>query len=227
LLTTALYVPTLKLYPSLSSTTLTHILISALYQQIALFGWTFSDRPNRKLYVSQVDFVNKILTKFNLDLCLPKSIPADPNARLTASMSPNSLPDAINPLSTRHREAIGCLMYIMTMTRPDFAYAVGQASQFCQNPGDGHWNGVKRIFAYFAGSAQLGLCFDGQLPGPRFILLREQIGVKPIFSNPHSLRGGVGDVAKPWWLHNLTQLFSITLSLFPSLLVLSMSDECD
>ena len=127
------------------------------------------DRPNRKFYVSQVDFVNKILKKFNLDLCLPKSVPADPNASLTASMSPNSSPDAINPLSTRYRKAIGCLMYIMTMTRPDFAYAIGQASQFCQNPGDGHWNGVKRIFAYLAGSAQLGLCFDGQLPGPRFI----------------------------------------------------------
>ena len=127
------------------------------------------DRPNRKFYVSQVDFVNKILKKFNLDLCLPKSVPADPNASLTASMSPNSSPDAINPLSTCYREAIGCLMYIMTMTRPDFAYAIGQASQFCQNPGDGHWNGVKRIFAYLAGSAQLGLCFDGQLPGPRFI----------------------------------------------------------
>jgi hypothetical protein len=28
----------------------------------------FRDLPNRKLYVSQVDFVNKILKKFNLDL---------------------------------------------------------------------------------------------------------------------------------------------------------------
>jgi transposase InsO family protein len=120
------------------------------------------DRPNRKLYVSQLDFVNKILKKFNLDLCQPKSIPADPNARLTASMSPNTSPDSTNPLSTRYREAIGCLMYVMTMTRPDIAFAVGQESQFCQNPGDGHWNGVKRIFAYLAGSAHLGLCFDGQ-----------------------------------------------------------------
>ena len=88
----------------------------------------FRDRPNRKLYVSQVDFVNKILKKFNLDLCLPKSIPADPSTRLTASMPPNSSPDAINPLSTRYREAIGCLKYIMTMTRPGFTHAVGQAS---------------------------------------------------------------------------------------------------
>ena len=54
------------------------------------------------------------------------------------------------------------IMNIITMTRPDIAYAVEKASQFCQNPGDGHWNGVKRIFAYLAGSAHLGLCFDGQ-----------------------------------------------------------------
>ncbi len=120
------------------------------------------DRPNKKLFISQIDFVNKILKKFNLDLCYPKSTPADPNARLTAAMSPSTQSDPTSPHLTRYREAIGCLMYIMTTTRPDIAFAVGQASQFCQNPGDGHWNGVKRIFAYLAGSAHLGLCFDGQ-----------------------------------------------------------------
>lgn len=36
-------------------------------------------------------------------------------------------------------------------------------SQFCQNPGEGHWNGVKKIFAYLAGTIHYGLCFDGKL----------------------------------------------------------------
>ncbi|EFX76694.1 hypothetical protein DAPPUDRAFT_106817 [Daphnia pulex] len=36
----------------------------------------------------------------------------------------------------------------------------------------------------------------------------------------------VGDVAKPWWLQNPTQLFSTTFFLFPALLVLSMSVKC-
>lgn len=36
----------------------------------------------------------------------------------------------------------------------------------------------------------------------------------------------VGDVAKPWWLQNPTQLFSTTFFMFPDLLVLSMSVNC-
>jgi hypothetical protein len=208
------------------------------------------DKPNKKLFISQVEFVKKIGMKFNLDLGHPKSIPTDPYARLTIQMSPSTQPDPTSPHLTCYREEIGCFMYIMTTTRRDIAFAVGQASRFCQNPGDGHWNGVKRIFAYPAGPVHLGLCFDGQqknnligftdsdlagnmdnrrstscfvfvqwslvchgaensinvsppqqLNGPRFISLCDQIGVKPL---PHSLRGGVGDVAKPWWLHNPT-----------------------
>jgi hypothetical protein len=41
----------------------------------------------------------------------------------------------------------------MTMTRPDIAFSVSQDSQFCENPGNGHWNGVKRILAYLAGTS--------------------------------------------------------------------------
>jgi hypothetical protein len=42
-----------------------------------------------------------------------------------------------------YREAVGSLLYLATTTRPDIAFAVGQVSQFCQNPGYGHWNAVK------------------------------------------------------------------------------------
>jgi hypothetical protein len=49
----------------------------------------------------------------------------------------------------------------MTMTRPDIAFSVSQTSQFCENPGKGHWNGVKRILAYLAGTSHFVLLFDG------------------------------------------------------------------
>jgi hypothetical protein len=120
------------------------------------------DKPNKKLFISQVEFVNKICMKFNLDLGHPKSIPTDPYARLTTKMSPSTQPDPTSPHLTCYREEIGCFMYTTTTTRLDIAFAVGQASQFCKNPGDRHWNGVKRIFAYPAGHVHLGLCFDGQ-----------------------------------------------------------------
>ncbi|GJU16239.1 zinc finger, CCHC-type containing protein [Tanacetum coccineum] len=40
--------------------------------------------------------------------------------------------------------AIGCLMYAMTSTRPDIAYAVGRLSKFTSNPSRQHWQAIKR-----------------------------------------------------------------------------------
>lgn len=71
--------------------------------------------------------------------CHPKSTPADPNARLSNMMPPaDSVADHQNAPTVPYREAIGSLIYVMTMTRPDIAFSVSQASQFCENPGKGH-----------------------------------------------------------------------------------------
>ena len=58
-----------------------------------------------------------------------------------------------------YREAVGSLLYLATTTRPDIAFAVGQVSQFCQNPGYGHWNAVKRIILYLSGTPNHELQF--------------------------------------------------------------------
>ena len=89
------------------------------------------DRPNRKLFLSQTDYTRQIIRGFNMEGCDPKSTPAEVNARLESSMSPSD-PDAIERVrSTPYREAIGSLMYFMTMTRPDISFAVGQAARRC------------------------------------------------------------------------------------------------
>lgn len=40
---------------------------------------------------------------------------------------------------------VGSLMYAMTCTRPDIAYAVSVTSTLTSNPGLGHWNAWLRI----------------------------------------------------------------------------------
>lgn len=50
-------------------------------------------------------------------------------------------------------------MYIMLQTRPDIAFAVSTVSQFAQNPNTSHYNAVKRIFRYLAGSTDLGVTY--------------------------------------------------------------------
>ncbi|GJZ46682.1 zinc finger, CCHC-type containing protein [Tanacetum coccineum] len=47
-----------------------------------------------------------------------------------------------------YSRAIGCLMYAMTSTRPDIAYAIGRLSRFTSNPSRHHWHAITRVFKY-------------------------------------------------------------------------------
>ena len=57
--------------------------------------------------------------------------------------------------------AIGKLMYATVVSRPDIAFAVNKVAQFQRDPGQRHWEAVKRIFRYFQGTRTLGLLFKG------------------------------------------------------------------
>jgi hypothetical protein len=58
-----------------------------------------------------------------------------------------------------YRQAVGALMYLMTGTRPDIAYAVGHASRVLENPSKADWIKVKRIFRYLAGTVTHGIVY--------------------------------------------------------------------
>jgi hypothetical protein len=122
------------------------------------------DRTQRQLFINQPDFVRKILTKFHMDTCRASAIPTDPGTRLSADMSPTTEEEKLDMASVPYREAVGCLLYLSITCRPDIAFAVNQVAKFCQNPGRAHWNAVKRIFAYLAGTEQYGIIFGTQEP---------------------------------------------------------------
>ena len=58
-----------------------------------------------------------------------------------------------------YQQAIGCLTYAATTTRPDISAAVGVLSQYMSSPSTDHWSGVKRILRYIQGTINYGLCF--------------------------------------------------------------------
>ena len=45
-------------------------------------------------------------------------------------------------------QATGSLTWAVITTQPDIAFAVSLLSQFLENPGENHWNVVKRVFKY-------------------------------------------------------------------------------
>lgn len=61
-----------------------------------------------------------------------------------------------------YAEAVGCLMWLSVMSRPDITYHVNQVARFRDNAGKQHVQAVKRIFRYLAGTRDLALTYGGE-----------------------------------------------------------------
>ena len=120
------------------------------------------DTNNQQIFLSQKHVILKALEKFGMSNCQPRSTPADPNARLSSSMTPQTEGGNLDMSTVPFREAVGLLLYLTTTTRPDIAFAVSQVSKFCQDPQPAHWKAVKRIFAYLKGTSDFGLWLGGR-----------------------------------------------------------------
>jgi hypothetical protein len=124
------------------------------------------DRSRQQLFINQPDFVKKILAKFNMDTCHAITTPADPCSRISAQMSPSTEEEKQDMSNVPYREAVGCLLYLSITCRPDISFAVSQVAKFCQNPGRAHWNAVKRVLSYLAGTDQFGVYFGPSTAEP-------------------------------------------------------------
>ena len=122
------------------------------------------DRPNKRIFLDQSHMIEKVSHRFGMSKLFPKNIPADPQIRLVANTTPKSEGEyTTSPYP--YREAVGALLYIALMTRPDISYAVGQVSKFSQNPSIVHWHAVEQIFAYLNGTKNLGIWIGGNRSG--------------------------------------------------------------
>jgi len=58
-----------------------------------------------------------------------------------------------------YQEAVGGLLHLAILTRPDIAFEIGQFSQFCQDPSVVNWNGVLRVLRYIRGTINYGIVY--------------------------------------------------------------------
>lgn len=123
------------------------------------------DRSTKRIFLSQTHMIIKLCQRFGMSSLLPRSIPADPSTHLVTSKRPKSEGEMTTASPYPYREAVGALLYVALMTRPDICYAVGQVSKYCQNPDPSHWDAVVQIFAYLKGTADYGIWLGGNRSG--------------------------------------------------------------
>ena len=76
------------------------------------------------MFVHQSEYAEKILKKFGMLDAKSVCVPADPNVALYL------VEDEDECKNVPHREAVGSLMFLAVVSRPDLAYAVNSVSKF-------------------------------------------------------------------------------------------------
>lgn len=110
------------------------------------------------IFISQPKYTTKILKRFNHDQCNPVSTPIEKGMVTDEGNYENDRPV---PAGTPYREAIGSLLYLATISRPDISFAVNYLSRHSSGPMMSHWKMVGRVFQYLRGTVDYGIKFDG------------------------------------------------------------------
>lgn len=112
------------------------------------------NKSERKISLSQKDYIDQLLHKFNMSQC--KTVQTSIENKLHASN------DDICVGKFPYQQIIGCLMYLAVLTRPDIAYAVSFLSQFNQCYTKEHCSYVKRILRYLKNTKHYGLRYTAE-----------------------------------------------------------------
>ena len=93
------------------------------------------DRKNKKLWLSQESYIEKVLERLNMSKAKAVCSPHADHLKLNSKQCSTSQKDMKEMSKVPHASAIGSLMYVMVCIRPNIAHAVGVVSRFLTNPG--------------------------------------------------------------------------------------------
>ncbi|CAI7731019.1 unnamed protein product [Closterium sp. NIES-54] len=119
------------------------------------------DRAQRTITLTQSHMVQQVLQRFDFTYSSPQATPLSTRHSLSALPSDES----VEP-SGPYPELVGCLMYLMTCTRPDLAYPLSILARYVA-PGrhrPEHVAAAKRVLRYLCSTSGLGLVLGGRRP---------------------------------------------------------------
>ncbi|CAI7866427.1 unnamed protein product [Closterium sp. NIES-54] len=119
------------------------------------------DRAHRTITLTQSHMVQQVLQRFGFTYSSPQATPLPTRHSLSALPSDESVES-----SGPYAELVGCLMYLMTCTRPDLAYPLSILARYVA-PGrhrPEHMAAAKRVLCYLCSTSGMGLVLGGRSP---------------------------------------------------------------
>ena len=118
------------------------------------------------LKLDQRLLTDKILQRFQMNDCKPAATPMEVGALHSKTLEDandknqeSDNDDKNEESNTLYKSAVGALQYLALNTRPDIAFAVNVVSRFAAKPARHHWQAVKRIMRYLAGTRDTGIIY--------------------------------------------------------------------
>ncbi|CAI7784735.1 unnamed protein product [Closterium sp. NIES-54] len=119
------------------------------------------ERARRTITLPQSHMVHQVLQRFGFRYSSPQSTPLHTGHLLSAPPSDES----IEP-SGPYPKLVGCLMYLMTCTRPGLAYPLSILARYVATGRHGpeHWEAAKRVLRYLCSTSGMALVLGGRGP---------------------------------------------------------------
>ena len=98
---------------------------------------------NGSIKIHQNRYIQQLLARHGMQDCSPVTTPMDTSVKLTAIKDDEALADP-----KEYASIVGGLTFAACITRLGIMCAVGQLSQFLNNPSSKHMLAVKRVLRY-------------------------------------------------------------------------------
>jgi hypothetical protein len=120
------------------------------------------DRIQRKLWLCQDSYIEKLGTSFNVIERLPPKTPlqVEDLSSYRGKATENEI--------FAYQQQVGSINYAAIMTRPDISCAAQKLAEFMQNPGPQHLAAADRTISYLYGTRSLGIEYNGDLQSQYF-----------------------------------------------------------
>lgn len=120
------------------------------------------DRSNRKLTISQSEYMKNILNAYGLGNSRRDThTPMNMGVKLVKTGLAGE-PESESVEIKEYQSAVGSIMYAMLCTRPDIAYPISRLAQFSNDPRKAHWKAVMQLIRYLATTSDYCIVYDGK-----------------------------------------------------------------
>ncbi len=115
------------------------------------------DRQKKTLKLFQLAYIDKILSKYHLELAkLCNTLMKE------AILLSNKRPEDTQTEPEQYQSMNGLLMFLMVKTKPDIAFTTSVVSRFANNPSRQYPEAVNTIIQYFKATRTRGITYGGE-----------------------------------------------------------------